>query len=668
MGQPESAVLCEEPGCARGELIAAARSAMRLYGRVMGTIDDECTLKVREAIIDQSDELAQIHTSLTELARATPGAQPSRLMPVIHRLAECAADVRAQADDMDKPFSIFITGMGKFGKSTLLNALAAAELARVDFLPNTWRIDVFDSTAPADQVRIVSRDGSVRMCSVAEARRIVDSEEEKTTRSRSLVEKKMMEDFTRLTDAKARDQRREQLRRELQYVSPVVEVHWPTPRTGVLKSFRLVDTPGLSQDLLPKTVRASFEDYYYKADGVVWVLAADKISADEPMRIMRERMSEVGAGRSGGAGQEGIIAVLNKIDLVGPPASPMRARALEEARRLFGAIFTEIIPFSAREAWEAARSGDRNMAEASGLNALLDAVGRRFKRRAAHGRREHKMERVRMMMGNAVADAERYRRVLESDAAARRELEEAFSKAVQTARMGIETILDSAGNHILAGASSKLEALADELWDATTGQERQEIMKRILNPESAARFMNQAGAESQLRVKQLSQVWIRQSRMTEFNYLPEEFNPLVIRPEDVNPGMVYHVKPEFFLQDVFAHIISFLAGNFSLIRGLIKPLAFPGFKRNVYGQCCQAVDSMKTTAMSSADESIAKLCTAVSEVRDGSFASLHCRVSDIDGVLQYLTSLGRIAPIQEPNRTGVRQMLTRGLASNASRQ
>ena len=57
--------------------------------------------------------------------------EPSRLTPVADYLAERAGDIRAQADDMHKPFSILIAGMGK---STLVNALAGQVVSPTDSL------------------------------------------------------------------------------------------------------------------------------------------------------------------------------------------------------------------------------------------------------------------------------------------------------------------------------------------------------------------------------------------------------------------------------------------------------------------------------------------------------------------------------------------------------
>ena len=37
---------------------------------------------------------------------------------------------------------LFIMGMRKYGKSTLINALLRQKVAEMDFLPKTWKIDV----------------------------------------------------------------------------------------------------------------------------------------------------------------------------------------------------------------------------------------------------------------------------------------------------------------------------------------------------------------------------------------------------------------------------------------------------------------------------------------------------------------------------------------------
>mgnify|MGYP001015502329 CR=1 FL=1 len=60
-----------------------------------------------------------------------------------HELMELKSKVDSKLKDLkEQPVYVMIVGDGKRGKSTLLNALIGQNLAEVNFLPKTWRIDL----------------------------------------------------------------------------------------------------------------------------------------------------------------------------------------------------------------------------------------------------------------------------------------------------------------------------------------------------------------------------------------------------------------------------------------------------------------------------------------------------------------------------------------------
>lgn len=621
-------------GAARAEVVTrAARSMLRLYDRVISLSDEHETELVRSGIIAQADAMAGFASRLGAYASGAPDPKSSRLTPVASYLAERAGDIRAQAADMHKPFSILIAGMGKFGKSTLLNALAGAELAETDFLPNTWRIDVFDPTATRGPAKFVFRNGEVKTCPVEAARKAIDDEERKTAASKAAVERELAADYHRLQDAKARSERREQLRRLHQYVSPIVETHWPAPASGVLRWFRLVDTPGLCQDLLPSTIRASFEDYYYKADGVLWVIAADKITSSEPVQTMFALKSSL---ESAGAGSENIIAVLNKIDLVGPPGSAERDRAMEEANRVYGSMFREIIPLSAVEAYRAVTTGDEAAMESSGLNALLGAIDRRFRHRASRERRQHKAEMARAMVRLSSLEASRYRNLLELDYGTYSDLKNAFAEALRVARAGINADVGIAANEIRADIRCRAYAYGDHLWLHAGKSSLKGEIETTFALEKTVETMNRAAAALQQRLSEMCSVWARRSRMTEFQHLPEDLLSdtalPAISPAGVDLGRVT-------VRGLLEGVLYALSSMFSPLKAVFKPYVFHRFIEGVISACGTGLHSLETEVMRVADECEKKVRTCVDNVRDGSFESLHCRLKDVESVRKRLDEI-----------------------------
>ncbi len=613
-------------------VIRAARSMLRLHDRVISLVDEHETELVRSAIIAQADTMAGFASRLEEYALAAPDPKSSRLTPVADYLAERAGDIRAQADDMHKPFSILIAGMGKFGKSTLLNALAGAELAETDFLPNTWRIDVFDPTATGGLAKLVLRNGEVGTCPVEAARKTIDDEERKTAASKAVVERELAADYHRLQDAKARSERREQLRRLHQYVSPIVETHWPAPVSGVLRWFRLVDTPGLCQDLLPSTIRASFEDYYYKADGVLWVIAADKITSSEPVQTMLALKSSL---ESAGAGSENIIAVLNKIDLVGPPGSTERDRAMEEAIRVYGSMFREIVPFSAVEAYRAVTIGDEVAMESSGLNALLGAIERRFRHRASRERREHKAEMASAMVRLSSQEVGRYRTLLGQDYGTYSDLKSAFEEALRVSRASIDTDIRSAVSVVMSGIRGRAGDYGVSLSLNARRPGSEPIMRYILDPAGTLATMRAAATDLQARLAELGRVWMRRSRMTEFTHLPDAFSP------DTDHSYIDSTTINLGGTELDGLVDTIARGLSSLFPSL--PSMFPGvisgIVRNLITRCEGYLGLLERRVVDAADWCEKALRDSVAGVRDGSFESLHCRLEDVEGVRKCLDEI-----------------------------
>ncbi|MBP7892854.1 MAG: dynamin family protein [Firmicutes bacterium] len=168
--------------------------------------------------------------------------EPSRLTPVADYLAERAGDIRAQADDMHKPFSILIAGMGK---STLVNALAGQVVSPTDSLEATGVIvEVAYGEAPTGAIG--HENGEVTAGSVE-----------------SIVS----------TLAHRRS--------DHQFLSScaVVEIGCPSP---LLRGVTLVDTPGLLT--ITEAHHARAESYVDNADLVLWVLNANYIGQEDVLR------------------------------------------------------------------------------------------------------------------------------------------------------------------------------------------------------------------------------------------------------------------------------------------------------------------------------------------------------------------------------------------------
>jgi len=162
--------------------------------------------------------------------------------------------------DLSTPFSLFVVGMGKMGKSTLINALLAGDYAEVDFLPKTWKIDVFHGGNKKQDMAVIHyRTGRHVEMNIVNAQNMLKKEEEKRHLSEKDVSNELRKRISAISNPGEKEEIKKELEKYMLYQSDVVEVHWPVPSNSLLKHFRIVDTPGLVQDLLGETKARSSE-------------------------------------------------------------------------------------------------------------------------------------------------------------------------------------------------------------------------------------------------------------------------------------------------------------------------------------------------------------------------------------------------------------------------
>ena len=89
-----------------------------------------------------------------------------------------------------------------------------------------------------------------------------------------------------------------------------------------------VDTPGISQTRWQSAGQESLDDFYHRADVVVWLLVADKVNSHETRRGL-ESMSRYG---------KPVIGVVNRADMLPPE---YREHLLQQVRGRFDGLLQE---------------------------------------------------------------------------------------------------------------------------------------------------------------------------------------------------------------------------------------------------------------------------------------------------------------------------------------
>ena len=200
-----------------------------------------------------------------------------------HELKELKNKIDSKLKDLkEQPVYIMIVGDGKRGKSTLLNALIGQNLAEVNFLPKTWRIDTYTTNDEEYAELVWEKNGQER--------------KEKTTFEKA---------FALCRDIESKQK---QVTRNIEeWKSDLKQINWYVKTRWNLRGRALVDTPGFSQLRADTSIKAQtlynasgiqvqredgFSYYYYRADLVLWYIHASKLEDADALDKLKEVHSQ----------------------------------------------------------------------------------------------------------------------------------------------------------------------------------------------------------------------------------------------------------------------------------------------------------------------------------------------------------------------------------------
>ncbi|WP_100333154.1 dynamin family protein [Bacillus alkalisoli] len=319
----------------------------------------------------------------------------SILKPYVEEIETFYEKYNSVANGLDKPFMLFVMGMGKYGKSTLLNALMRSNEAAMDELPKTWKIDVFNPALPAHCAVVKYKDNRKQLLKKDEVKELILQEEKKRDESDELVSKEFKQKSKSYKTIAEKKEFKQYLEEKLVYKSDVIEVEWGVKRTPILKHFSLVDTPGIFQNIMGE-LRVSIQEYYHKADGVIWMLNAEIISAAKSKELLEELNTHLDT--IGNKKATNIIAVLNRIDKIRERSGEEGVeRIIKEAKDIYGDIFSDIIPISAFEALKGIENNDNKQIERSGMEKLEYTINHVFFQNSRRLQMESKINAITLL-------------------------------------------------------------------------------------------------------------------------------------------------------------------------------------------------------------------------------------------------------------------------------
>lgn len=244
-------------------------------------------------------------------------------------------------EDLDRPFRLFVIGTGKVGKSTFINSLVGEKVAEVDYLPKTWRIDIF-TRDEGQSIEVGFANGCHEKMTEDKIRPLLESIDKRAEENISQITHRIKEVKNDKNLTREEQKKEEEIIiKSYECDDDVTHVIWPVKNAHFLNDFDLVDTPGMNQILYNHKIKREALSYYRESDGILWLLPADNLSDKctyEDVQSMHERYPQKSADA---------IAVLNHFDYV-PEREVEEVRS--EANRLYGNYFFKIIPYSAKTA------------------------------------------------------------------------------------------------------------------------------------------------------------------------------------------------------------------------------------------------------------------------------------------------------------------------------
>jgi len=424
-------------------------------------------------------------------------------------------------EDLNDAFSIFVVGKGKFGKSTLVNVLLQEEKAEIGIVPKTWKIDIFKRSSE-NVVKLKLRDGSLLIMSENEAVKFLSDEERKIKESLEIANSHFKKKGIKYkNDPKALRELKLHFQRELCYFSPVVEVIWPASKGPLMENFKIVDTPGLAQNLLADDVRSSLLDYYNKADGVIWILNANVIDEKASLEALKDLGYDV-LGKN-------IICVINRIDLIRKvQGEDGVSRVIEKAMALYGDAFQSIIPMSALQALEGIRRSDEELMRESGMPALLTAINDLFLKKGEQLRYTSRKAASAIYSKELMNICKSQLDELNEKAEILRSLSEAISKDCRELQKSIT--LD-VSNELLRYSTEVRQRISDhalilrivKLEDDGKAAEAADLIKHVVMREREIRkILERLDSRSIGRIIKLADHWKKKTVFSRYNYLEIE--------------------------------------------------------------------------------------------------------------------------------------------------
>lgn len=435
--------------------------------------------------------------------------------------AEIQRSIENARHSLERPFSIFVLGTGNYGKSALINSLLGTgkRIATENFKPMTWKIDVYGNRLDENKKNTLLRYTERQVwTTIAQAQNVVNQEEENSKRASQLFAKKKRQwksegytiaEFTELMT---------KYKREELYCSDLVEVQWPVGGSEILQRFTIVDTPGLKQDLTRKELKNSAKDYYFRANGVLWLLDATAIDSSTTRKEIDDIIEEFEDRRNENSllRNKNVIGVLNKIDLI---PEEQRESVLRKAKQNFGKYFTDIVPYSAKKVFDAQVSNDTGVLEKYGFYILQDSIQRVFFNRSVELQIGTTILNVQKSIDKLLTEINTFNRELRDKCVTIQSYEAHVDNYVNELQSEINLFIEENVQLIWNWYESNLMSAVKKIVSSSDTSDANQEVRRFLNPPELTEMKQKLYHFLLERAKETGRYLISKYKISEYKHL-----------------------------------------------------------------------------------------------------------------------------------------------------
>lgn len=417
-------------------------------------------------------------------------------------------------DNFDDKLMIFIIGDGNVGKSTLINALIGYQVAETNFLPNTWKIDVYSPELEEDVALIKYSDGKKELLKRSEVESIIKQEETKCKESKATLKNLLNSELKKLKTKEERKEMTQYLTEKNLYTSNITEVRWSVKSNWILDKCLLVDTPGLNQQLFGKTQIGNIHNYYHKADGVLWILDGQTISAVNAKTLFEELndiLQNVGGVR------DNIVGVINRMDLVRNNGGQEAVnRVMVDADKIFGKKFHSMIGVSAQQAFEGISQKNNQLLESSGILALQNKIRDIFIAKSESIKNNAKVQGHNRLVGITIQQLNEFTKIIDEYKNIYLTKQDKVNKAQNTFKEQLNRDIEQFFENYLDGVKRRVDTYINNLAEGQGSEYVKQTMYQLdtLNSDRQRLITNK-----ELELTNSIHVWETMCTISEYKYI-----------------------------------------------------------------------------------------------------------------------------------------------------